>query len=151
MIFRLICVPSVPTFGMDLCMAGRTKRHQVPVVVVTAFCQRLDVMHLLRLSKSAFLQALLTKRVCMHVPVTDALPGTSVSSFRGWVPVILLVAFDLQLLVFLTEPPICQLWTAGVGTGPRWFPLPRLPSFGHPKSPARFLPQGSAHIFTISV
>lgn len=56
-------------------MAGRTKRHQVPVVVVTAFCQRLDVMHLLRLSKSAFLQALLTKRVCMHVPVTDALPG----------------------------------------------------------------------------
>lgn len=121
-------------------MAGRTKRHQVPIAVVTAFCQWLDVMHLLRLGKSAFLQTLLTKRVCMHVPVTDALPGTSVPAFGGWVSVVLLVAFGLQLLMFLAEPPVRKLWTAGVGTGPLWFPWQRLTSLWAYKKPCRISP-----------
>lgn len=132
---------------MDFCMAGRTKRHQVPIAVVTAFCQWLDVMHLLRLGKSAFLQTLLTKRVCMHVSVTDALPGTSVPALGGWVPVVFLIVFGLQLLVLLTKPPVRQPWAAWVGTGALRFPWHRITSLGHTKSPAGFLPQGFICIF----
>ena len=121
-------------------MAGRTKRHQVPIAVVTAFCQWLDVMHLLRLGKSAFLQTLLTKRVCMHVSVTDTLPGTSVPSFRGWVSVVLFVAFGLQLLVLLTKPPVRQPGAARVGTGTLWFPWHRLTSLRAYKKPHRISP-----------
>lgn len=72
----------------------------------------------------------------MHVPVTNALPGASVPTLCGRVSVVLLVAFGLQLLVFLAEPPVRKPGTAGVGTGPFWFPWHRLTSFGHRKSPA---------------
>ena len=109
-------------------MAGRTKRHQVPIAVVTAFCQWLDVMHLLRLGKSAFLQTLLTKRVCMHVPISDSFPRSSVPAFGFWIPVVLLIAFGLQLLVLLTKPPVRKLWAAWVGTGPLRFSWHRLTS-----------------------
>ncbi len=90
--FRLIYVPPVTTLRMDLCMARRTKCHQISIAVVTAFCQRLFVMHLLRFNEPSFLQTLLTKRVCMHVPVSDALPRSSVPTLCSRVSVILLIA-----------------------------------------------------------
>lgn len=108
-------------------------------------------MHLLRLDEPAFPLALLTKRVCIHVPVTDAFPCPSIPALGCRVPVILFVPLVLFSLMFLTEPAIRQLRTAGVGTRPLWFPWHRLTSFGHRKSPAGFLSQGwcSSYILLI--
>lgn len=134
-------MPPVTTLCMDLCMTRRTKGHQVPIAVVTAFCQRLDVMHLLRFGKSPFLKTLLTKRVCMHVPISDSFPRSSVPTLCCRVSVILLIAFGLQLLVFLAEPSVRQLRTARVGTGMLRFPWHQLTSLSvHKKSPTGFLP-----------
>lgn len=47
-------MPSVTTLGVDLRVAGMAEGHQVCFIVVTAFSQRLDVMHQLRLGKPAF-------------------------------------------------------------------------------------------------
>ena len=133
-------MPPVTTLRMDLCMARRTKRHQVPIAVVAAFCQWLYVMHLLRLGKSPFPKTLLTKRVCMHISVPDSFPRSSIPAFRLWIPGVLLVAFGLQLLVLLAEPPVRKPGTTRVGTGPFWFPWHRITSFLHTKSPTGLLP-----------
>ena len=63
--------------------------HQVRFTVVTALSQRLDVMHLLCLDEPAFPLASLTKRVCIHVSVTDAFPRPSIFSFDCRVPAVL--------------------------------------------------------------
>ena len=78
-------------------------------------------MHLLRLDEPAVPLAPFTKRVCIHVPVTDAFPCPSVPALGCRVPVVLFVPLILQLLMFLTEPAIRQLGPAGVGTRPRLF------------------------------
>ena len=86
-------------------------------------------MHLLRFYEPAFPLAPLTKQVCIHVPVTDAFPCPSIPALGCRVPVVLFVPLILQLLMFLTEPSIRQLGTAGVGTRPLWFPWHRLTPF----------------------
>ena len=124
-------------------MAGVAEGHQVRFTVVAALSQRLDVMHLLRLGKPAFALAPLTKRVCIHVPVTDAFPRPSIFSFDCRVSAVLFVSLVLQFLMLITEPPIRQFGTAGVGTRPLWFPWHRLTSLsGQKESPAGLLPQG---------
>ena len=139
-----VIMPSVTTLGVYLGMAGMAEGHQVFVSVAAALSQRLDVMYLLRLCKPAFLLAALTKRVCIHVPVTDAFPRPSIFSFDCWVPAILFITLVLQFLMLLAEPPICQLGTAGVGTRPLRFSWHRLTSLsGQKESPAGLLPQGS--------
>lgn len=108
--------------------------------MVTAFCQWLDVMHLLCLHEPSFLLAQLTKRVCVHVAVTDAFPRTSIFSFGCRVPPILFITLVLQFLMLLTESAVRQPGTAWVGTRPLWFPWHLGTSSGHKESPHRFAP-----------
>lgn len=125
-------------------MAGMAEGHQVCFTVVAALSQRLDVMHLLRLDEPAFLLASLTKRVYIHVPVTDAFPRPSIFSFDCRIPAVLFVPLVLYSLMLLAEPPIRQLRTAGVGTRTLWLSWHRLISLsGQKESPAGLLPQGS--------
>ena len=129
-------------------MAGVAEGHQVCFIVVAALSQRLDMMHLLRPGKSAFLLAPLTKRVCIHVPVTDAFPRPSIFSFDCRVPAILFITLVLQFLMLLAEPAVRQLGTAGVGTRSLWFPWHQLTSLsGQKESPAGFLPQGCSTFY----
>lgn len=114
--------------------------HQVRFTVVTALSQRLDVMHLLCLDEPAFPLASLTKRVCIHVSVTDSLPCPAIFSFDGRVSIIFFIPFIFQPLMFLTESAIRQLWTAGIGTRPFRFPRHFATSLGHKKSPHRIAP-----------
>lgn len=51
-----------------------------------------------------FLQTLLTERVRVNIAVTNVLPRTSVFSFGIPVPVVGLVLFIVELLMFLAEP-----------------------------------------------
>ena len=141
-------MPSVTALRMDLRMARRTQRHQVLVSMVAAFSQRLDVMHLLRLDEPAFLLAPLTKRVCIHIAVTDAFPRTSIFSFGCRIPVILFITLVLQFLMLLTESAVCQLRTAGVGTRSRWFLWHRFTTSGPKESPHRFAPMKALLYYT---
>ena len=57
-------------------------------------------MHLLRFYEPAFFLAPLTKRVYIHIPVTDAFPCPSVPALGCRIPVVLFVPLILQLLSF---------------------------------------------------
>ena len=75
-------------------------------------------MHLLRFYEPVFPLAPLTKRVCIHVPATDAFPCPSVPALGCWISAVLFVPLVLYSLMFLTEPGVRQLGTAGVGIQP---------------------------------
>ena len=83
-------------------------------------------MHLLRFYEPVFTLAPLTKRVCIHVPVTEAFPCPFVPALGCWISAVLFVPLVLYSLMFLTEPGVRQLGTAGVGIQPLWFPWHRL-------------------------
>ena len=121
-------MPSVTALRMDLGVAGMAEGHQVRFTVVAALSQRLDVMHLLCLGKPAFALAPLTKRVCIHVPVTDPFPRPSISSFDCRVPAVLFITLVLQFLMLLTKPAVRQLGTAGVRTRTLWLSWHRITS-----------------------
>ena len=136
-------MPSVTALRMDLGVAGMAEGHQVRFTVVAALSQRLDVMHLLRLDEPAFLLAPLTKRVCIHIAVTDAFPRPALFSFECRIPSILFIALVLQFLMLLTKSAVRQLGTAGVGAGAFWLSWHQLTSLsGQKESPAGLLPQG---------
>ena len=99
-------MPAVTALGVGLRVAGMAEEHQVLVSMVTALCQRLDVMHLLRLDEPAFLLALLIKRVYIHVPVTDAFPCPAVPALGFRIPAVLFVQLVLYSLMFLSEPAV---------------------------------------------
>lgn len=101
-------MPSVTALRMDLGVAGRTKRHQVRFTMVAVFWQRLDVMHLIRFGKPTFFLALLTKRVCIHVSVTDVFPCLTIPTLDCGVSVVLFVPLVLYSLVFLAKPAVRQ-------------------------------------------
>ena len=108
-------------------------------------------MHLLRFYEPAFPLASLTKWVCIHVPVADAFPCPSIPALGCRVPVILFVPLVLFSLMFLTEPAIRQLRTAGVGTRPLWFPWHRLTSSRHKESPRRKISHEGFWLYTFSL
>ena len=108
-------------------------------------------MHLLRFGKPAFLLALFTKRVCIHVSVTDSLPCPAIFSFDGRVSIIFFIPFIFQPLMFLTESAIRQLWTAGIGTRPFRFPRHFATSLGHKKSPHRIAPVKAVFVFYFAI
>ena len=62
----------------------------------------------------SILLAQLTQWVGFCVAVTDALPCSAVPTAYSRVTVVLLVALGFLLCVFLTEPSVGQLGTAGV-------------------------------------
>ena len=86
-----------------------------------AFRQRFLMVYFLDRHKNSFPIALLTERVRLYIAVTDSFPCTPVPTAYSRVPAILLVAFVHKSRVFLTEPPVSQFRTAGVGTRPFWF------------------------------
>lgn len=102
-------------------MALLAKAHEVTVIVGTALRQRLDVVYLLGRGDPSFLLTHLTQRVLRYMAVSDAFPGSAVPAAHSWVSVVLLVAFVLLLLVFLTESAVRKPRTAGVGARALWF------------------------------
>ena len=114
-------MPSVTTLRMDSRMAGLAQRNKVALVMCAALGQRFLVMHLLHGTQQSLLVALLTERVLLRIAVTNSFPRPAVPTAYSRVTVVLLVAAVLLFLMLLTEPSVCQLRTAGKGTGPLWF------------------------------
>ena len=61
--------------------------------------------------------ALLAQRMCCHIPVTNSFPCTAIAPPAGRITFMFVVVRRNNLLMFLTIPAICQLGTAGIGTG----------------------------------
>ena len=102
-------------------MALLAKAHEVTVIVGAALRQRLDVVYLLGRGDPSLLLTYLTQWMLCNMPVSDAFPRSAVPAAHSRVPVVLLVAFVLLLLMFLTEPAVRKPGTAGVGARALWF------------------------------
>ena len=114
-------MPSVPFFCRNPRMALLAKAHEVTVIVGAALRQRLDVVYLLGRGDPSLLLTHLTQWMLCNMPVSDAFPRSAVPAAHSRVPVILLVAFVLLLLMFLTEPAVRKPRTARVGARALWF------------------------------
>ena len=102
-------------------MAFLAKAHKVTVIVGAALRQRLDVVYLLGRGDPSLLLTHLTQWMLCNMPVSDAFPRSAVPAAHSWVSVVLLVAFVLLLLMFLTEPAVRKLRAAGMGARALWF------------------------------
>jgi hypothetical protein len=71
-------------------------------------------MNLFNRNKYSLFKAQLTEGVCLNIAVTDAFPRTSISFPCCRITAIPLVTLVFFLLVFFTEPSLCQLGTAGM-------------------------------------
>lgn len=140
-VFRDFFMPTVATLGMDFRMTGLTQRNKITLLVCSSLGQRQLVMHLLHRTKQTFPIAFLTEWVLGYIAVTDSFPCPSVPTAYSRVSVVLLVALVLLPLVFLTEPPLCQVGTAGKGTGALWFSWHSATSLCTKKAPAGLLPR----------
>ena len=134
-------MPSVTTLCMDFRMTGLTQRDEITLFVCSALGQRQLVMHLFHRTKQTFPVALLTEWVLGYIAVADSFPCPAVSTAYSRVPVVLLVALVLLFLVFLTEPSLCQVGTAGERTGALWFSWHLATSFFAQRKP----PQDYSH------
>ena len=93
-------------------------------------------MYLLNRNDNPICKADLTKRMRLHIGITDSLPGPSISTVYSRVPVVLLVAGVFLFLMLLTIASIRQVWAARDGTGLLWFSWHSCPpSSGHEKAP----------------
>ena len=79
--------------------------------------QRNDVVDLLGRGEDTAFVALLAEGVSGGVSVTDTLPRSAVAPLGGGVPLVAFVAAVLLLSVFLAEPSIGQVGTAGETAG----------------------------------
>ena len=113
--------PSATFSCRDFRMALLAKAHEVTVIVGAALRQRLDVVYLLGRNDPSLLLTHLTQWLLCNVSVSNTFPGSAIPAVHIRVPVVLLVAFVLLPLVFLTEPSIGQLWASRVGTWPLRF------------------------------
>ena len=98
-----------------------TKRHEVCNIIRSALRQRNNVVNLLGGGESALFFTHLAKRKLRHMSVTDFLPHSAISFLHLRGTVIFLIAFILLPLVFLAEPSVCKVRTAGIGTRAFWF------------------------------
>ena len=78
-------------------------------------------MHLFGGGQPAIPLAQLTQRMLLDVPVADALPGAAIPAAYSRVTVVLLVAFVFLFLMFLAEPTVRKIGTAGERTRSLWF------------------------------
>lgn len=106
--------PSVTSLSVYPCMTRLAQRDEVAPVMCSAFRQRNLVVYFFDWDKHSLLVAQLTEGVCLNIAVTDAFPRTPVPFPCCRVTTVLLVTLILFLLVFLTEPSLCQLGTAGM-------------------------------------
>ena len=79
--------------------------------------QRLDVMDFLGGGEDAAFVALLTEGMGGGVSVTDALSRSAIAPLGGGVPLVAFVVAVLLLGVYLAEPSIGQVGTAGETAG----------------------------------
>lgn len=107
-------MPSVTSLGVYACMARLTQRDEIRSVMRSTFGQRNLMMYLLHWNSHSLLKAQLTKGMCFNITVTDAFPRSTVSFPCCRITTVLLVTPVLFLLVFLTEPSLCQLRAAGM-------------------------------------
>ena len=98
-----------------------TKRHEVCNIIRSALRQRNNVVNLLSRGQIAVSFTNLTQRVLCYVSVTYPFPRYAISFLHLRGTVIFLIAFILLPLVFLAEPSVCKVRTAGIGTRAFWF------------------------------
>ena len=79
-------------------------------------------MHLLHRCDPAFLQAVLTERMALHVSGSNASPAFIVALGSARVALVLVVLPVAELLVFLAVPPFRQPGAAGPGAWALGFP-----------------------------
>jgi hypothetical protein len=95
-----------------------TKSHEVALLIAAALGERKDVVNLFGGCQLALLLALLTERMSFDVAIADSFPGPAVTFVGLGVPLVLVVLFVHDLLMFsavlltLSEPT-----ATGVGTG----------------------------------
>jgi len=112
-------------------MAGLTQSHEVTRFITSALGEREDVVYLFSGSERSLLLALLAKRVCLDVTVSDALPSTPVSFIRRRVTFVLVVVFVYLFLMFGTVLLAHSKPTAaGISAGTLWFVWHRFTSSG---------------------
>lgn len=99
-------VPSFTALGMDPCMTLLAQSNEVTPVMSSTLGQRFLVVYLFGLHQDSLGIALLTERVLRYITVTDSLPCPSIPTAYSRVSVVLLVAFVLLFLMFLTEPSV---------------------------------------------
>lgn len=128
-------------------MTRLAQSDQIISVMRSTLGQRQLMMNLFGLNILLFPQALLTQWMRRCVGIPDALPRPSVAPAGGGVTLVLLVAFVLLPLVFLTEPSIGQVGAAGIRTGPLWLPWHLLHLRLGIKKALQDGPQGFAFIF----
>lgn len=98
-------------------MAGTAQRDQVLPAVVAAFGQRLDVVYLLCLHHLSLLEAQLTERMQLNVPIADAFPCPSIAALGFRVSLVFFIAPVLLLLMLRAEAAIRQVGAAGCSAG----------------------------------
>ena len=113
---RLFIVPSVTTLSMYLCVTTLAKGDQIVSVMCSTFSQRLLVMHLFNWYNHTLLKTNFTKRMCLNVAVSNALPHSSIPTAYSRIPVVLLVPGVLLLLMLLAEPFVRKFRTAWEST-----------------------------------
>ena len=77
-------------------------------------------MYLLGWRVHTFLKADFTKGMGSSIAISDTLPSSTVSSFCGRVTFVSFIALGFYLGVFIAEPSVSQIRTAGIGTGSLW-------------------------------
>ena len=97
-----------------------TKGNQIFIHMGSSLCKWKDVVYFFRKRQFSFFPALLAKRMCCDIAVTNTLPRASIPAFAGRVAFMLVIMRRNDLLVFLAIPPICQTRAAGIGTGALW-------------------------------
>lgn len=115
-----------------------------------AFGQRFFMVYFLDRHKNSFLITNFTERVRLYIAVTDSFPCTPIPTAYSRIPAILLIAFVLQLRVFLTEPSVGKFRTAGIRTRTLWLPRHQLHLlFGIKKATHRIDPMNGFALYAI--
>lgn len=86
-------------------------------------------MHFLSLDHSAFLEALLAKRVFLNISVADSFPAPTIllMHISGALIPIIFPPFLFPMLIAIGA--VCQVWATGEGTGFLWLSGHEITSF----------------------
>ena len=119
-------------------MAGRAQRHEVSLIVRTAFACRPDVVDQGCLGHSPFLSAQGAEGVGVKELFSDLPPLVVIAFACLWAAVIAFIVFCIQFGVFLTESSVGEEGTAGMGARSLRFVWQGEGSFRQQKKPGRF-------------
>ena len=106
----------VAQLDMDLIVARSADRHEVAFGIGPASVHWKYVMHFLNGSDSSFLQAALTERMFLDVPVSDSLPLASVFFVMVWRTFIRVVFLCSHRLMLLAISSIGKVRTSWIST-----------------------------------